>query len=486
MTWIASIFNGLRGKLIALSVLPLLALALTTGISFNGFSFIGGMLEESYEVYVPNTRLLGQINLNRANIGYFAFAALANRNDPKNRETFISLLERSLSSYKEAVDEYIKGKKLPGEDEIFARMKSNYPKYIEMTEQVRALLKKMQPEADENIGKIIDKGGPWQVLQIEVDNTITKLYEKYAAQTAEQNRLQKEKRQQLATLILMVALLSSVVLLTGMLFVANRVSGSVSKVVQNLNAISREIADTIKRLSSSGSSLSSASTDVAASLEETVASLEELSSMVQRNSEHAKEASSIADSSTGVAQEGESEINSLIQAMHQISSDSKKIEDIIHVIDDIAFQTNLLALNAAVEAARAGEQGKGFAVVADAVRSLAQRSASAAKEINALIKDNVEKTEKGRGVADNSGQVLSRIVSSVQRVAVLNKEISQANNEQATGIQQISLAMNQLDRSSQGNAAASEEIASTAGDIDKRAQALKEQVAVLSRAVIGA
>lgn len=172
--------------------------------------------------------------------------------------------------------------------------------------------------------------------------------------------------------------------------------------------------------------------------------------------------------------------------MRLISQDSKKIEEIIHVIDDIAFQTNLLALNAAVEAARAGEQGKGFAVVAEAVRALAQRSASAAKEINGLIKESVERTEQGSSIADNSGQVLTRIVSSVNKVVTLNKEIAQASNEQSQGISQISKAMNQLDQASQSNAASSEEIAATAGEIEHRAAELQSQVRILSAEVLGA
>ncbi|RQX17013.1 chemotaxis protein, partial [Micromonospora ureilytica] len=254
-----------------------------------------------------------------------------------------------------------------------------------------------------------------------------------------------------------------------MLWIANRVSGSVGRVVGALTEISQNVSGAISQLSVAGQALSTSSTEAAASLEETVASLEEMTSMVSRNSDSAKQASSLADGSSSVAKEGEREINGLIESMSQISRDSKKIEEIIHVIDDIAFQTNLLALNAAVEAARAGEQGKGFAVVAEAVRALAQRSATAAEEINGLIKESVERTEKGSVVADNSGQVLSRIVSSVEQVVVLNREIAQASSEQSQGISQISKAMNQLDQASQSNAASSEEIAATAGEIERRA-----------------
>ncbi|HEY1079318.1 MAG TPA: methyl-accepting chemotaxis protein, partial [Bdellovibrio sp.] len=179
------------------------------------------------------------------------------------------------------------------------------------------------------------------------------------------------------------------------------------------------------------------------------------------------------------------EMGVLINSMKEISQDSKKISEIISVIDDIAFQTNLLALNAAVEAARAGEQGKGFAVVAEAVRTLAQRSALAAKDISNLIKSSVGRMESGGAQVEKSGAVLTEILNSINKVTHLNQEISTASSEQAHGISQISQAMNQMDQVTQVNAASSEEAAASAEELSAQAQSMTLVIHELVRVIRG-
>ncbi|MFS4458538.1 methyl-accepting chemotaxis protein [Bdellovibrio sp. HCB2-146] len=251
-----------------------------------------------------------------------------------------------------------------------------------------------------------------------------------------------------------------------MFFSSHSLKQGIRLQTESLSSAYGQIRKLVSDLSGSSSALSAASTESAASLEETVASLEELSSMIKLNADNAKMASDLSQVSKSSAEEGSSEISNLMHSMQEIVKSSKKIEEIITVIDDIAFQTNLLALNAAVEAARAGEQGKGFAVVAEAVRALAQRSALSAKEISGLISESVDQIEQGHRVAGSSHEVLKKILDSVTKVASLNNEIATASTEQSTGVSQITQAMNQLDQATQTNAASSETISEAASSLN--------------------
>ena len=249
---------------------------------------------------------------------------------------------------------------------------------------------------------------------------------------------------------------------------------------------SENISSVSERLSESNNEFSASATESAASLQETVASLDELSSMVTLNTDNAQKASEVSVRSRESAERGEKEIGNLSHAMGDIKTSSKKMEDIINVIDEIAFQTNLLALNAAVEAARAGEQGKGFAVVAEAVRTLAQRSAVAAKDINMMIKESVEKIDYGGAIVSSSREVLRTIFNSVKEVSDLNQQIANASTEQTTGIKQISHAMNQLDTASQQNAKGAQEVSLISTQMFDESARLNNLVKTLNQRFMGA
>ncbi|WP_067701063.1 methyl-accepting chemotaxis protein [Erwinia sp. ErVv1] len=231
-------------------------------------------------------------------------------------------------------------------------------------------------------------------------------------------------------------------------------------------------------ISSGNNDLSSRTEQQAASLEQTAASMEQLTATVKQNAENARQASKLALSASGTAEKGGKVVDSVVKTMHDIAGSSKKIADITSVIDGIAFQTNILALNAAVEAARAGEQGRGFAVVAGEVRSLAQRSAQAAKEIKGLIEDSVTRVDTGSVLVESAGETMAEIVSAVTRVTDIMGEIASASDEQSRGIDQVGTAVTEMDRVTQQNASLVEESAAASAALEEQAARLNQAVAV--------
>ncbi len=254
------------------------------------------------------------------------------------------------------------------------------------------------------------------------------------------------------------------------------INGTVIKMadtVKEINEAARNISTGASEISVGNIDLSQRTEQQASSLEETASSMEELTSTVRQNSDNARQANQLAASSRELAEKGGSVIQDAINAMAAISTSSRKVTDIIGVIDEIAFQTNLLALNAAVEAARAGEQGRGFAVVASEVRNLAQRSASAAKEIKELINDSGEKVKEGSMLVDESGRTLEEIVASSKKVGDIISEIAAAGAEQSQGIEQVNKAVTQMDEMTQQNAALVEEAAAASESLDEQGKGLE-------------
>ncbi|CUK06787.1 Serine chemoreceptor protein [Achromobacter sp. 2789STDY5608615] len=248
--------------------------------------------------------------------------------------------------------------------------------------------------------------------------------------------------------------------------------------VRTIRAGSETISSAAGQIAVGNTDLSSRTEEQAASLEETAASMEELASTVKQNADNARQANQLAASASEVAQRGGAVVSAVVSTMGDISASSRKISEIVSVIDGIAFQTNILALNAAVEAARAGEQGKGFAVVAGEVRSLAQRSAQAAREVKTLIEASVSKVAEGANHAENAGTTMQEVVASVKRVTDIMGEIAAASQEQASGIEQVNRAVSQMDEVTQQNAALVEEAAAAAGSMQDQAHALVRAVGV--------
>jgi len=261
-----------------------------------------------------------------------------------------------------------------------------------------------------------------------------------------------------------------------MLYAVKDMVNKLVDICTNVRTNTESITTASQEIAQGNADLSQRTEEQASSLEETASSMEELTSTVRQNTENARQANQLAANASDVAVKGGKVVGDVVHTMASISESSKKIVDIISVIESIAFQTNILALNAAVEAARAGEQGRGFAVVAGEVRNLAQRSAAAAKEIKELIGDSVDKVDAGSKQVDQAGATMTEIVQAVKRVTDIMSEIAAASNEQSAGIEQVNQAIVQMDEVTQQNAALVEEAAASA-------EAMKEQARVLMEAV---
>ncbi len=259
---------------------------------------------------------------------------------------------------------------------------------------------------------------------------------------------------------------------------ANATVTQLTEIVAGIQEASTSINTAAGEIASGNSDLSRRTEQQAANLEETAASMEELTSTVRQNAESARQANQLAIGAASVASQGGEVVGKVVTTMTEIEHSSRKIAEIISVIDGIAFQTNILALNAAVEAARAGEQGRGFAVVASEVRTLAQRSANAAKEIKGLIETSVDKVADGSALVNQAGTTMGEIVASVQRVTDIMAEISAASQEQSAGIEQVNQTITQMDETTQQNAALVEEASAAARSMEEQAQALSASVAV--------
>jgi methyl-accepting chemotaxis protein-1 (serine sensor receptor) len=251
-------------------------------------------------------------------------------------------------------------------------------------------------------------------------------------------------------------------------------TGKLSQIVVDVRASADSVGSAAKQISAGNNDLSQRTQEQASALEETASSMEEMTSTTKQSADNARQANQLAAGTRDQASQGGQVVSDAVQAMSEINTSSRKIADIIGVIDEIAFQTNLLALNAAVEAARAGEQGRGFAVVASEVRNLAQRSATAAKEIKGLISDSVEKVHTGSKLVDASGETLNEIVGSVKKVSDIVAEIAAASQEQSSGIEQVNKAIMQMDEVTQQNAALVEEAAAAAKSMEDQAQKMVE------------
>ncbi|HYX38843.1 MAG TPA: methyl-accepting chemotaxis protein [Oligoflexus sp.] len=443
------------------------------------------MVSQKYEhvatVNLPNSQILNSMQNEALEISrsYLRMALPGtSKEELKKRK---DIIKESVETYQKYDTAYQAIPFVAGEQELYDELNKNWIEFIKSVHELIPLLD--QPNGREKFQKHVQttlsdkraKHGQAMKRVIDFQAQESKIWVTAAHETADIfNRL-------MFGFVLIGAIIAMLLSFAS----ARSLSRTLRTISKDIDESGSQVRSASEQLSTASQQLSSGATQAASALEETVASVEELTSMVKLNADNAREASALSETSRKSAEEGELEITKLNTAIHEIAQSSKKIEEIINVIDDIAFQTNLLALNAAVEAARAGEQGKGFAVVAEAVRTLAQRSAAAAKDITTLIKESVIKIERGEKMADESGSVLKNIVVSVTKVANLNNEIATASQEQAHGLSQISKAMNELDQATQRNASSAEETAASSEEMSSQAGSLEVLVGHLNAVIEG-
>lgn len=476
-------FKGfsLKAKMLAAFISVAMVLVLVGGVGFYFLRDVSAKYSHIGKVNLPRQDQLGTMKFLATDAVRYVIRA-ETAETPEALKGFLDGLQRDRELYKEVDQAYNAIPFVEGEQALYDAQNQNWKALSETVMQIAAILENKKPE---------DKAKIEELDKLMLKNRNAHFSGISALDTFQDNEAKKwtglaEDAASLATTLSLIFVLGGVLfaLLIGYFF-SNTLASALREVGGKIDEAAGATSSASSELSSAAQQLSAGATEGAASLEQTVASLEELTSMVKMNADNAREAEGLSLTSRRSAEEGEVEIRKLVASVTDVAKSSKEIEEIINVIDDIAFQTNLLALNAAVEAARAGEQGKGFAVVAEAVRNLAQRSASAAKDITKLIKDSVAKTEGGVKIADQSGILLKEIVISVKKVADLNTEISTASQQQSDGLNQISKAMNQLDQVTQSNAASAEEAAASSEQMSSQAITLQKQVKDLTAIIEG-
>lgn len=473
------LFRGVSAKFMMLVGIGLASLSLIVVTAIVSFKDLSSTIELLVDSRIPIATLIGEMRSQSNAIAKQLFRSAVVK-DAQEKKDSLEDVNKRISKLSDALEQLSKQK----------LSKENLDRISEISKQWDSA----RTNVDGLVKLLTSHENPSELL-IKIEHDITELesindtLREIAAKNEERNVLIKQESFESvkASSFMLYAFAGAAyafLIILGV-WTALNLKKALSNITNKISETGTFVSGASNELSGASQDLSTSQTETAASLEETVASVEELTSIVTRNADQAKVASQLSTESAEVAQLGKQEVQKLISSVQGIADSSKKIDEIITIIDDIAFQTNLLALNAAVEAARAGEQGKGFAVVAEAVRALAHRSSSAAKDISSLISQSVSQSNDGAKLAIQSGEVLDRVTNSIQKVAEINREMAAASQEQASGLRQISQAMNQLDQATQGNSAAAEQTAATSEQMSQQAEVLSNLVNDLQKVVEG-
>ena len=523
-------FNNLSISLriISISLLLLVALSVAVWEAFSGYNGWSNYAQLMRDNRVPSTLALGSMNTERMAIRAQTVEVQTQTRGFTHKDELRSIAEQRSRSWEVIDRNWELFASMPrlsqaGQD-LFNQLEREYAAwrniYVDLDRLIAALIEERDPVAYQNLMRryteTVDRMVP---ISNAMGATFVELVEGNAERSAADANYAVEEAQnaltRLSILTALLVLVSASLLTFLMLSIVRPMrklinhfehlgQGELNQVIdtsrkdevgQALQALAAmqekfrqlisEIKDSVEAISTASTEIATGNTDLsqrteeqASSLEETASSMEELTSTVKQNADNARQASQLSASASEAAHKGGSRVGEAVEKMHELTASASKMSEIIQVIDGIAFQTNILALNAAVEAARAGEQGRGFAVVAGEVRTLAQRSAAAAKEIQELIRKDGEIVEATSEVVQASGDSMQEIVSSVQRVADIMGEIAAASDEQSQGIEQVNQAIMQMDDVTQQNAALVEEAAAAAESLQDQAQSLADSVSI--------
>ncbi|UXR63584.1 methyl-accepting chemotaxis protein [Bdellovibrio bacteriovorus] len=472
------ILKSLNGRLLLLSTVPVLGLILTSVVALRGIQNLDEVIRGLSSKRIPITQMIGDARIHSNAISRLLWQDLS-IHDPDQQKITVQSLNRRFQE----MDQTIESLQRIG---LVAENQQNLKDFVQIWKDLEKDYKKILSRVGMDDANVLAKELAATVGQA---NQMTEVLLRMGAVLKEANKKSIADAELVRERVLFLMWLSAGIFAAGSLIFAALLSRKLNRSFESLSATLNESGSHVEaaaaEMSKSSQALSSATVQEAASLEETVASLEEINSQVTLTSDRAEMARDLSSTAMRFSKEGEAQLQELLSSITEIEVSSRQIQEIVGIIDDIAFQTNLLALNAAVEAARAGEQGRGFAVVAEAVRGLSQRSATSAREIAQLISQSAEKTGQGARLASSSHKAMEQVFAAIEKLALVNSEIAVTSREQAQGLAQISTATTQLDSATQANAAAAEETSAAAEDLNAQSKELRRLVEMLNLMVRG-